>query len=189
MKSFILIFSLFVLPFSTFAESGEELLSSIISTMNSFDSFRANISIDGLSGSLSYKRPGSLHVKLNDGRVLSGNGRSLWIYSPASSIAGKQDLKGSTGGIAGLLSGYESVTASGKTLRLKSDTKYYEEIIVSVSPNNIIRSIRLKGKGKQDFMEISFSGVQTNIGLPASIFNFHPPANAQIVENPLNQRE
>jgi outer membrane lipoprotein carrier protein len=178
-----------VLNFSIFSESGEELLNSIISTMNSFESFRANISLDGLSGTLSYKRPGSIQLKLSDGRILSGNGRYLWIYSPARSVAGKQDLKGSTAGIGGLLGGYESVTANGKTLKLKSETKYYEEIIVSVTPNNIIRSIRLKAKGKQDFMEISFSGVQTNIGLPASVFNFHPPANAQIVENPLNQRE
>ena len=184
----IIAFCMFV-PLINFAESGEELLNSIISTMNSFESFRASISIDGMSETVSYKKPGSIQLKLSDGRILSGNGRYLWIYSPARSVAGKQDLKGSTGGIAGLLSGYESVTASGKTLKLKSDTKYYEEIIVSVTPNNIIRSLRLKARGKQDFMEISFSGVQTNIGLPAAVFNFHPPANAQIVENPLNQRE
>ncbi len=178
-----------LIPFAIFSESGEELLNSIIGTMNSFESFRANISLDGMSGTVSYKKPGSIQLKLSDGRILSGNGRYLWIFNPARSVAGKQDLKGSTGGISGLLGGYESVSASGKTLKLKSDTKYYEEIIVSVTPNNIIRSIRLKARGKQDFMEISFSGVQTNIGLPASVFNFHPPANAQIVENPLNQRE
>ncbi|HMV40973.1 MAG TPA: outer membrane lipoprotein carrier protein LolA [Leptospiraceae bacterium] len=186
-----LIFSIWLLFFSISlsAESGEELLNSIIGTMNSFESFRANISIDGLTGSISYKRPGSLNVKFSDGRVLSGNGRYLWIYSPARGIAGKQDLKGLTGGLGGLLSGYESVTSSGKVLKLKSENKYYEEIIVSVTPNNIIKSLRLRAKGRPDFMEISFSGVQTNIGLSSSIFNFHPPANAQIVENPLNQRE
>lgn len=81
---------LFILAtISISAESGEELLNSIIGTMNSFESFRANISIDGLSGSISYKRPGSLNVKFSDGRVLSGNGRHLWIYSPARGIAGK----------------------------------------------------------------------------------------------------
>ncbi len=184
-SSLLLLFFTFSLP----AESGEELLNSIIGTMNSFESFRANISIDGLSGSISYKRPGSLNVKFSDGRVLSGNGRHLWIYSPARGIAGKQDLRGLTGGLGGLLSGYENVTSSGKVLKLKSDNKYYEEIIVSVTPNNIIKSLKLKAKGRSDFMDITFSGVQTNIGLSSSIFNFHPPANAQIVENPLNQRE
>ena len=188
MKFLATLIALF-LSIPTFADSGEELLNNIIGTMNSFESFRANVSIDGLSGSISYKRPGSLNVKFSDGRVLSGNGRHLWIYSPARGIAGKQDLRGLTGGIGGLLSGYESVSASGKVLKLKSDTKYYEEIIVSVTPNNIIKSLKLKAKGRSDFMDISFSGVQTNIGLSSRIFNFHPPANAQIVENPLNQRE
>ena len=188
MKFLAFLFALFF-NFQLFEESGEELLGSIVGTMNSFESFRANISIDGLSGSISYKRPGSLNVKFSDGRILSGNGRFLWIYSPARGIAGKQDLKGMTGGIGGLLSGYESVTATGKVLKLKSDNKYYEEIIVSVTPNNIIKSLKLKAKGRSDFMDITFSGVQTNIGLSSSIFNFHPPANAQIVENPLNQRE
>ena len=189
MKRFYFLLVLLFSTVSIFPESGEELLNSIIGTMNSFESFRATISLDGASGTVSYKKPNSIQLKFSDGRILSGNGRHLWIYSPARSVAGKQDLKGSTSGIAGLLSGYESVTASGKTLRLKSENKYYEEIIVSVTPNNIIRSIKLRGKGKQDFMDISFSGVQTNIGLPSSVFNFHPPANAQIVENPLNQRE
>ena len=108
-------FFLIFLSLSAAAESGEELLNSIVGTMNSFDSFRANISIDGLAGSISYKRPGSLNVKFSDGRVLSGNGRHLWIYSPARGIAGKQDLKGLTGGLGGLLSGYESVPVQEKS--------------------------------------------------------------------------
>ena len=111
MKFLSLLFAFF-LSLQLSAESGEELLGSIVGTMNSFESFRANISIDGLSGSISYKKPGSLNVKFSDGRVLSGNGRHLWIYSPARGIAGKQDLKGLTGGLGGLLSGYESVTSS-----------------------------------------------------------------------------
>jgi outer membrane lipoprotein carrier protein len=47
----------------------------------------------------------------------------------------------------------------------------------------------MKRRGDSDYYEISLSGVQTDIGLPASIFNYHPPSSAQIVENPLNQRE
>lgn len=158
--------------------------------MNGLDTFRASLSINGnLNGSISYKKPSSLHVKLSDGRVISANGKSLWIYSPASAIAGKQDLKGSSAGLSGLLSGYENITGGGKTLRLRSDKKYYEEIIVSMNPNNTLKSLKLKTKGSEDYTEISFSGVQINLGLPSSIFNFHPPANAQIVENPLNQKE
>ena len=88
-----------------------------------------------------------------------------------------------------MLSGYENVSATGTTIRLTSEKKAYEEIIVSMTPNNILRSIRMKPRGRDSYTEISLSGVQTNIGLPASIFNYHPPSSAQIVENPLNQRE
>ena len=183
--TFFLLFSYFPLS----AESGEELLSAILCKMSSLESIRANISINGTSGLLSYKSPHNLYLKLSDGRIISANGRFLWFYNPSRAIAGKQDLKGSTGGLKGLLSGYETLTASGKTLRLQSERKSYEEILVSVSPDNILKSIRMKHKGGSDFYEISLSGVQTNIGLPASIFNFHPPSSAQIVENPLNQRE
>ncbi|MCB1178184.1 MAG: outer membrane lipoprotein carrier protein LolA, partial [Leptospiraceae bacterium] len=124
-----------------------------------------------------------------DGRVISANGRHLWFYNPARAIAGKQDLKGGTGGLYGLLNGYESVTSSGRTLKLQSSKKYYEEIIINLTPNNMLQSIRMKRKGADSAIEISFSGIQTNLGLPSSIFNYHPPSSAQIVENPLNQRE
>lgn len=183
-----LLLPLFFSP-AVHAESGEELLSAFLSTMNSFDSIRANININGTTGLMSYKKPNSIYVKLSDGRVISANGRHLWFYSPARAIAGKQDLRGSSGGLYGLLTGYENVTASGKTIRLLSDRKGYEEITVSLTPNNILKTIRMKPRGSSNFVEITLSGVQTNIGLPSSLFNFHPPSSAQIVENPLNQKE
>ncbi len=185
------IFVIFLLIFQShlYAESGKELLASFLATMNSADTIRANVKIGNLTGLLSYKKPQSLYVKLSDGRVISANGRNLWFYNPGSAIAGKQDLRGGTGGLYGLLSGYENVTASGKTLRLTSSKKHYEEIIVQLTPNNLLQSIRMRPRGGSEFFEVALSGIQTNIGLPASIFNFHPPSSAQIVENPLNQRE
>lgn len=186
----VLFFLVLLLPQGKLsAESPEELLSSFLSTMNSFESIRANISINGATGLMSYKKPSSLYVKLSDGRIISANGRHLWIYSPARAIAGKQDLKGSSGGLYGLLNGYENISASGKTLRLQSDRKPYEEILISLTPNNVLKSIRMKPRGSTNVIDISLSGVQTNIGLPASLFNYHPPSSAQIVENPLNQKE
>ncbi|MCB1190979.1 MAG: outer membrane lipoprotein carrier protein LolA [Leptospiraceae bacterium] len=158
--------------------------------MNSFDSFRANITINGtLSGVLSYKRPNNLHIKFSDGRIISANGSYLWIYSPSRAMAGKQELRGSTGGISGLLSGYTVVEQSGSSIRLHSPNKSYEEIILTVGANNLLNSIRMRPQGASDYIDIGFSGIQTNIGLSSSYFNFHPPSNAQIVENPLNQRE
>jgi outer membrane lipoprotein carrier protein len=172
-----------------YSQSGQEMLSSLLNTMNSTESFRANIVINGSSGLISYKKPHNLYIKFSDGRILSANGKHLWFYNPAKTIAGKQDLKGLTGGLNSLLSGYESVSARGNSIILESEKKAYEEITVTLGPNNFLRSIRLKPRGSSNFTELSLSGVQTNIGLPASIFNYHPPSSAQIVENPLNQRE
>ena len=184
----IIVISLLLSSCPLLSESAEELLSAFLSRMSSLESIRANININGTSGLLSYKPPHNLYLKLSDGRIISANGKSLWFYNPSRAIAGKQDLKGSTGGLRGLLSGYETISASGKVLKLQSEKKGYEEIILSLSPDNVLKSIRMKRRDG-DFFEISLSGVQTDIGLPASIFNFHPPSSAQIVENPLNQRE
>lgn len=184
------IFFLTIFPFFTmFAQSGSEALSNFLTAMNSLESIRANINFNGMTGIMSYKKPNSLYVKFSDGRVISANGRYLWFYNPARTIAGKQDLTGVTGGLYGLLSGYESVSVSGSTLRLFSETKAYEEIIIQMTPNYLLKSIRMKPRGSARMIEISLSNVQTNIGLPASLFNYHPPSTAQIVENPLNQRE
>ncbi len=173
----------------TFPEPADDL-KAFLASMNGYETIRANVTINGTtSGVLSYKRPNQMHVKLSDGRVISANGRTLWIYSPASAVAGKQDLRGTGGGISGLLSGYEDIHSTGKVFRLKSSSKSYEEIIVSVGPNNILKAIRLKPQGKSEYTDISFSAVQTNVGLASNLFNFHPPANAQIVENPFNQRQ
>jgi len=190
-KSKFLSLSLFIFlfPFNLFSESGEELLASFLGTMNGIESFRGSITISGQTGTISYKKPHNLQIKFSDGRIISANGSKLWFYNPARGIAGSQELRGGTGGLYGLLSGYESVTAMGKSLRLVSEKKGYEEIIISLTPNNILKSIRMRRKGGSEFTEISLSGLQTNIGLPASLFNFHPPSNAQIVENALNQRE
>lgn len=185
-----IIFFLICFPFvSIIPENEQEMLSNFLATMNSLESIRANISINGMTGVMSYKKPSSLYVKFSDGRVISANGRYLWFYNPARGIAGKQDLSGASGGLYGLLNGYESISASGNFLKLQSEKKYYEEIIIQTTSNNILKSIRMKPKGGSKILEISLSNIQTNIGLPSSLFNYHPPANAQIVENPLNQRE
>ncbi|MCU0825517.1 MAG: outer membrane lipoprotein carrier protein LolA [Leptospira sp.] len=182
-------FGLLSWGFALQAEDGNARLNAVIGKLNSLESFRATITINGsMTGVLSYKNPYQLHVRFNDGRILSSNGKVLWFYNPDSSIAGKQDLKGVSGGIGGLLSGYESVTVSGKTFRLTSPSKRYSEIILVVSDNDLPRVIKMK-KADEEITEVTFSGIATNIGLGTGLFNFQPPTSSQIVENPLNQKE
>ena len=174
---------------SPLASQDTALLKQMLSTMESFSSFRATITINNtINGQLSYKRPNLLHVKFSDGRIISANGRFLWFYSPAKAIAGKQDLDGSTSGLNGLLGGYENVSVTGNTIHLKSTSRYYQEITVVVDEQKRLKALRLK-KPDQEYTNISFSGVQVNIGLPSNLFNLHPPSSAQIIENPLNQKE
>ena len=181
---------LLIIPvYGYFADNG--VVNSVLRKMNSYSSFRANITIDNVvTGQLSYKRPNLLHVKFSDGRVISANGRFLWIFSPQNRIAGKQDLdqeKG-TAGIAALLRGYDEVNVIGSTIDLKSSSKYYAEVKIVTSDDFMPKLILLKNK-KGKSTSIKLSGIQTNVGLPSNLFNFHPPSNAQIIENPLNQRE
>jgi len=164
-------------------------LPALLSAMNAFDSFRANITLNGsITGTLSYKRPGNLHIKFSDGRVISANGKTLWFYSPDRGIAAKQDLKGGTSGLSGMLAGYEDIS-SGRNVKLKSESKRYSEISISLSESNLPKSIRMKPTGGSESTEIIFSGISTNIGLTSSLFNFQPPSSSLIVENPLNQKE
>ncbi|PJZ50864.1 LolA family protein [Leptospira saintgironsiae] len=188
--SFLGAAALLVCGTSILSDPGKERLNGVIGKMAEISSFRASITINNeLTGTLSYQRPNHIHVKFSDGRVIASNGRYLWFYSPSRGIVGKQDVKGMTGGMAGLLSGYEEVTPVGGSLRLKSATRTYEEIVVTLGPDNTPRSLRMKSRSTGEYTSVSFSGVQTGIGLPASLFNFGAPANAQIVENPLNERE
>ncbi|EPG65404.1 LolA family protein [Leptospira wolffii] len=188
--SFLGAAALLICGTSILSDPGRDRLNAIIGKMNEISSLRASITINNeLTGTLSYKKPNQLHVKFSDGRVIASNGRFLWFYSPARGITGKQDVKGLTGGIAGLLSGYEEVTPVGGSLRLKSANRTYEEIVVTVGPDNTPRTLRMKHKGTGEYTSVSFSGVQTGIGLSASLFNFSAPSSSQIVENPLNERE
>ncbi len=191
LKKYILFFFLLgCLPVLADSQDGKERLSSVLAKLNTVESLRASITINGtLTGTLSYKNPYQLHVRWNDGRILSSNGKVLWFYNPDSGISGRQDLKGVSGGLAGLFSGYETVTLSGRTFRLLSNDKKMNEIIFIVNENDMPRLIKMKKKDSEDVTEIALSGIATNLGLGTGLFNFQPPTSSQIVENPLNQKE
>lgn len=177
---------------SLFAEppEGRERLDSVLSKFRALESFRATVTVNGtLTGVLSYKTPFQLHVRWNDGRIISANGKILWFYNPDTSVSGKQDLKGSSGGLDGLLSGYENVSCQVRSCRLTSIDKKINEIFILFSDNDMPRTIKMKRKDSDDITEIAFSGITTNLGLGAGLFNFQPPTTSQIVENPLNQKE
>lgn len=179
----------FILSCSIHPQSNPtSLLSSFITKLDSLESLRANVTINNsISGILSYKNPANIHFKLFDGRIIASNGKTLWFYSPERMVTGKQELKGFSSGIQGLVHGYED-HSYGKTIKLKSENRSYSEIQIVVDNDSLPRSIRLVKKD-DTITEILFSNITINLGLPSSLFNFQPPTSSIVVENPLNDKE
>ncbi len=153
-----------------------------------YSSFTANFTYTSSggavnSGKIYYQYPNKLHVRTSNGGVIATNGTHLWIYNPASAICARQDVGGSSGGIIGLLSGYEG-QIRGNSYVFRKPGAYYEEVVVTVS-NGMIASVRLRHEDETSVY--SFSGIQLDAGIKGSLFTFKPPANAQLVENPLNR--
>jgi len=139
------------------------------------------------SGSFKYM-PGKIFVKFNNpsGKVIACNGKKLWIYNPNNNICGVQDVGGGTGGIAGLLSGYNGIVtgqgADGYTVKLSKPNAAFPEVILRLDQSFFPKSILLKNRnGNQLQFKIALdSGAVLN-----SQFEFNVPANAQVIRNPL----
>lgn len=136
--------------------------------------------------------PGKIYVKFGNpsGKTIVCNGRRLWIYSSATNICGIQDVGGNSGGIAGLLAGYMGIVTAqgggGYTLKLKKPGAAYEEVVLTLDQSFFLKRAMLKdASGKT--LRVSISNVDSGSVLP-SHFEFNPPANTQIVKNPLEIR-
>ena len=135
-----------------------------------------------LNGQIYYKYPGNLHLKMSDGGIVATNGRFLWVYNPKSMRCLKQDVSGSSGGILGILKGYQG-QKRGDTFVFKKNEARYKEIAVRVS-DGTLRNVTLKTE--EGMQVLSFSSLQVGVGIRASLFNFKPPPSTQVMENALN---
>jgi outer membrane lipoprotein carrier protein len=153
-------------------------------------------SIDGqtYSGGFKYMAPDKIYVKFTSPteKVLVSNGRTLWIYTPGNRLCGIQELeKGTTsGGIAGLVVGYNGIASGGDTgyiIKLKNEEKEYREIILSVDATFLLKGAIFKREDGR-IMSFSISDVSTGADVKSSIFDFTVPKGVQIVKNPLNLR-
>jgi len=136
------------------------------------------------SGKIYYQYPNKLHLKMSGGGVVATNGRFLWIFSPKSMICLKQDAGGSSGGIMGMINGYEGKQRGSSFIFKGNGKRHYDEIVVTAS-KGILKSVRLK-KG-DSITNIAFSGIKIGAGIKKSLFNYKPPTSARVKENPLNQ--
>ncbi|MBN2435284.1 MAG: outer membrane lipoprotein carrier protein LolA [Spirochaetes bacterium] len=186
---FILIL-LFALPL--YSITGSEALSKFRARMRSIGSMRGMISMSTeggmMNGTFSYKSPGKIHVQFDNGKTIVSNGRKLWVYNPESGICGVQDLGGGgSGGIASLIDGYTAMAregGSGAVIKL-TGSGYYDDITIITDGSYMLRSATFNNSSGGGF-SVNLSGVQLNLGLPGGMFDYSVPANAQLVNNPLN---
>ena len=173
--------------------SGAGPLSKVVGVMNSLGSFRANVSIGTaggglISGKLAYSR-GRVNFRLGDGRVIASNGRMITVFSPASNVAGRQDMGGRGGGLGWILSGFEAKIAGNNAHLTATDpSRSVQEVRMSWTPAYTLRSISIRRGQSQNWLTIRFGNIQKVANIGVSQFSWHPPAGSRTVENPLNQR-
>ena len=154
-----------------------------------FTSFSANFSYssgEGLvyTGKIYYEYPGKLHLKLSDGRIIATNGTYLWLFNPETMKCARQKVTMDNGNFLGMLSAENLVSSTDTNFVFEKPGGKIREVIINTQ-GNMIKNARLKIN--ENYVSVSFSNVETDIGIKASLFNYKPPTDAQLVENPLNQ--
>ncbi len=198
MKIKIIIFTFLILCLNPlFSMTGDDALSKFRARMNGIEKMTGVITWNtssgaSYSGNFKYLNPGRIHIKFTNpaGRTVVSNGRTLWVYSPASNIVGVQELsRDGSGGIASFTNGYMALLAdqgpNGYTVRLKSESRHYQEITLMLDPSFFLKRAVLKSKDGFTYT-FTITNVSTTATVLPGAFNFEVPANAQRVNNPLN---
>ncbi|MDH5719379.1 MAG: zf-TFIIB domain-containing protein [Spirochaetia bacterium] len=154
-----------------------------------FSSFMADVeyrSSSGINkkGKISYEYPDKLHIILADNSIIATNGKFLWIYNPETEICAKQEVAENSGGIFEFLKYYKgSYVEENSQYVYKNDKRDISEIIISVD-NEMLKEINFKSE--EITHTFKFNEIKIGTGIKKSLFNYKPPPNAQLVENPLN---
>jgi len=178
------------------AISGDDAVARFRNRMNGAEKLAGTISWTTANGTMytgafKYMRPGMIHVKFSSPphKTIVSNGKKLWIYDSSSNICGVQDLgHWGSGGIAGMISGYNAVASGGGdgyTIRLKSATRNFPEIVINTDGSFMLRRATLKNKNG-DTTSFSLNLLESTGSVSAGMFNFSVPSNAQVINNPLN---
>lgn len=131
--------------------------------------------------------PGKIYVKLSNpsGKIIVCNGRKLWVYNQANNICGVQETAGGSGGLSGILVGYNGIVMtqqSGYTVRLTKSNAHYSEITLRLDSTFLLKSASLKDKSGNT---LRFTLNLDSAPVMNSHFEFNIPSNAQVVQNPL----
>ena len=153
-----------------------------------YTSFKGNFTLISGSGQLEsgqiyYQYPNKIRIKLADKKLIITDGKFLWMCNPAHAICAKQDVGGTSGGIAALLKNY-ICSKQGNSYLFESnhESKELKKIIINVD-KGMLKSVKFsteKGTYTANFLNLT-----VGVGLKNSLF-YYKEANTQIFENPLN---
>lgn len=150
------------------------------------------------AGTLLLRKPGKMRWDYSQpkGKLFVSDGKFLWLYVPADNRAEKmklkeaEDMRAPLAFLLGKLNfdkEFRNIQSSpdGAGTRItaepKSDNLPYSRVEFVVTPANVIRQVKVTGFDKS-ILDFSFDDEQLNPALDQKLFEFQPPAGAQVVE-------
>lgn len=157
-----------------------------------FTSFTGNFNYSNSKGAfyggkIYYQYPNKVHIELATKKVIATNGIYLWIYNPETSVCIRQTVEpGDMGIFSRLDESYDLRREQNRFVFEKLDIlgAVEKKVVIDVE-NSMLKAIQIQEN--DETVNISFSNVETDIGIKAALFNYKPPTDAQLLENPLNK--
>ncbi|MCS7206164.1 MAG: hypothetical protein NZ853_10750 [Leptospiraceae bacterium] len=181
-RKFLTFFLILFFPVYVKADVLEELVHQFQSS-----TFKAHLAIElnqqTIKGEIYYQK-GNIHFRLNDGRVIAGNVKSILVFDPSTKVAGRQDRE-EGGGLSWILK-YPYNIQGNKAIIEPPSKKPYEKIIITWNHNLFPTNIQFINKDKT--LTYRFSQIVLLNNISSSMFSYKPPAGSRTVDNPLNLR-
>jgi outer membrane lipoprotein-sorting protein len=179
------------------AVTGEEAVERFKARFYSISTMKGVISVtfssgEMFTGSFKYMAPGKFQIKFSApaGKIITTNGRKLWVYDTNDNVCGVQDAGGLSGGVAGLINGYIAISnpsgAADTVIKLKSPD-HTRDITILVDGSYMLKKVMFRRENGDGFTA-TLSGIVLNESMSPGNFDYNVPANAQVVKNPLNVR-
>ncbi len=150
------------------------------------------------SGTLALRKPGKMRWEYDQpkGKLFVGDGKYLWLYTPAENRAEKMKLKASDdlrAPLAFLLGKLDfqkefrnlKASAEGSDTRIqaepRTDNLPYTAVEFVVAPDWHIKAVKVTGFDRS-ILEFRFDQEKVDPTLDAKLFQFQVPKGAQLVE-------
>jgi outer membrane lipoprotein-sorting protein len=180
------------------AVTGEEAVEKFKSRFYSISTMKGVISLtfssgEMFTGSFKYMSPGKFQIKFSTpaGKIITTNGKKLWVYDANDNVCGVQDAGGLSGGVAGFINGYMAIAnpsgAADTIIKLKSSDHTYRDVTILVDGNFMVKKVMFR-RDNGDGFTATLSNIVLNESMSPGSFDYNVPANAQVVKNPLNVR-